>query len=303
MPSSISSSTQLLQRGELPLVHVANKQASALIALQGAQILSYSATGQRPLLWLSEQSEFRRGQSLRGGIPICWPWFGDIGRNPPAVQEMVATTGKTAAHGFIRTLDWQIHSITESDESTDIMLRCSLATGPAAAIWPHAAELQLTIGVGKSLRVQLTTSNRDSKPLVLTQALHTYFAISNIARIAIEGFDGCRYIDTLDQWREHRQCGDIRFKAETDRIYLDTPVEMRLRDAEWQRVIHLRANNSASAVVWNPWIEKSQRLSQFAADAWQRMTCIETANVLDDSLTLPSGAEHTLALELWSEPL
>jgi glucose-6-phosphate 1-epimerase len=306
MPNSKTSSIQLLQRGELPLLHIENPHASAVIALQGAHILAYTPKGEAPLLWLSERTEFKRGQSPRGGIPICWPWFGDPARNPDALQKMLAehtTAGeKTLAHGFVRTLDWQIYSVTESDESTDIILRYSTATSLAPAIWPHAAQLQLTINVGPKLRISLTTQNLDSKPLAITQALHTYFAISDIAQVTTLGFDGCRYIDTLDDWREHRQPGDIRFTAETDRIYLDAPTQVQLRDDGWQRTIYLQAQNSASTVVWNPWIEKSLRLSQFAADAWQRMVCIETANVLNDMLVLPPRAEHSLELELWAEP-
>lgn len=309
MPSPNYSSVQLLQRGELPLLHIENAYASALIALQGAQLLTYTPLGSASLLWLSEHAEFRRGQSMRGGIPVCWPWFGDVARNADAVRQMLhagVITGekKAPAHGFVRTADWQIYSIAEADndEATEVVLRYS-TTNPTLSLWPHAADLQLTISVGRKLRLRLVTLNRDTKPLVLSQAFHTYLAISDINRVDARGLDDCRYIDTLDEWREHRQQGDLRFTAETDRIYCDTRPQLQLRDEGWQRTIHLRATNSTSAVVWNPWIEKSRRLSQFAPDAWQRMVCIETANVLDDHLMLAPGAAHSLELELWSEPL
>jgi len=120
MLNSKTSSIQLLQRGELPLLHIENAYASAVIALQGAQILAYTPAGEPPLLWLSEQAEFKRGQSLRGGIPVCSPWFGDPVRNPDALQKMLIelpTAGKNIpAHGFVRTLDWQIHSIADNAE-------------------------------------------------------------------------------------------------------------------------------------------------------------------------------------------
>ena len=139
MPNSETSSIQLLQRGELPLLHIENTHASAVIALQGAHILAYTRRGEAPLLWLSERTEFKRGQSPRGGIPICWPWFGDPARNPDALQKMIAeqtaAIEKTPAHGLVRTLDWQVHSVTDSDESTNIVLRYSTAISPAPAIW------------------------------------------------------------------------------------------------------------------------------------------------------------------------
>src|SRR5690606_36986891 len=137
----------------------------------------------------------------------------------------------------------------------------------------------------------------------LSQALHSYFAVSDIRQVSVTGLEGCRYVETLEDWQIRQQQGVVQFTGETDRIYLQTPELIQIRDAGWQRQICLRASGSRSAVVWNPWIDKAQRLSQFAADAWQQMLCIETANVLDDIITLAPGAEHSLGLELWSEPL
>jgi len=296
-----ASSIQLQQQADLSVLRVENRHATAHIALQGGQVLTYTRRSERPLLWLSEQAEYRRGQSLRGGIPVCWPWFGDLARNPDAVQRMATANDNIAAHGFVRTLDWHLHTTTEQADSTELVLRYSTANGAAPASWPHAAELLLTISIGKSLQLRLTTRNLDTTALSITQALHTYFAISDIEQVAVSGLEDCRYIDTLDNWRERPQHGAVRFTAETDRIYLDTPAQVQLQDAGWQRTIYLRTKNSASAVVWNPWIEKSKRLSQFATNAWRDMVCIETANVRDDMQTLPPNAEHTLELELWAE--
>lgn len=293
--------TQVLlqQRDELPVLRISNRHADAIIALQGAQLLEYTPRGKRPVIWLSEDAEYKRGQGQRGGIPVCWPWFGAIERNPAAVR--VLTQGENLpAHGLVRTRDWTIRSIHEHDDNTTIILNF-ITDNVVQNDWPHAAELQLQLAIGDSLRLELITRNLGARPLALTQALHTYFAISAIDNVHVMGFENSRYIDTLDDWREQHQHGAIQFSGETDRIYLDVPRTVQLHDSGWNRTIHLRATNSVSAVVWNPWIEKSKRLSQFAHDAWREMVCIETANVLDDMIELAPQAAHTLALEIHCE--
>jgi glucose-6-phosphate 1-epimerase len=287
-------SIQLVQLGELPALRVHNEHADALIALQGAQLLEYTPRAARPVIWLSEQAEFRRGQSIRGGIPVCWPWFGDLARNPTAVRDGVRMEA-APAHGLVRAQDWLFDNAREDSAGTHITLRYP---GPSIPDWAHSAELRLTVTVGEKLRLQLHTRNSGTAPLALSQALHTYLAISAIEKVEIRGLDGAPYIDTLQDWTEFQQQGPVRADGEVDRIYRHVPAHVELFDAGWQRTLHLRMRNSATAVVWNPHVAKAQRLSQFAADAWQRMLCIETANVLDDSLVLAAGAEQTMELEI-----
>jgi glucose-6-phosphate 1-epimerase len=290
-------SVQLVQLGELPALRIHNKHAHALIALQGAQLLEFTPHGAQPVIWLSEQAEFRRGQSIRGGIPVCWPWFGDLARNPAAVRAGVRQTD-APAHGLVRAQDWLLESVAERPEHTRIVLRHPCASIPD---WSHTAELTLTITIGATLRLQLQTRNTGATPLTLSQALHTYFAVSAVEQVEIRGLDGVPYIDTLEDWQQFQQRGAVRANGEVDRIYRQVPAHVQLYDAGWQRTLHLRMRNSASAVVWNPHIAKARRLSQFAPDAWQRMLCIETANVLDDSVTLAADAEQTLEVEIESE--
>lgn len=290
-------SVQLVQLGELPALRIHNKQADALIALQGAQLLEFTPHGAQPVIWLSEQAEFRRGQSIRGGIPVCWPWFGDLTRNPAAVRAGVRQAD-APVHGWVRAQDWLLQSVSEQPEETRIVLR---HPGISTEDWAHTAELSLTIAIGATLRLQLHTRNTGATPLALSQALHTYFAVSGIEQVEIRGLEGTPYIDTLQDWRQLQQQGPVRAQGEVDRIYRQVPAHVQLHDAGWQRTLHLRMRNSASAVVWNPHIAKAQRLSQFAADAWRRMLCIETANVLDDSVDLAAGAAQVLEIEIAME--
>jgi len=290
------SQTTLVQIDELPALRIRNQHADALIALQGAQLLEYTPRGQPPVIWLSETAEFRRGSAVRGGIPVCWPWFGDLARNPDAVRTLAAAPAP--AHGLVRAQDWVLRGVIETDAHTEIRLAY-----PGTHLPTHwRADLELTLRIGASLELQLSTRNTGGAPLVFSQALHSYFAISDVEHVEIAGLDQTPYLDTLDQWRERRQPGQLRIDGETDRVYLETPELLRIDDAQWRRALQLRTRHSRSAVVWNPWIEKSKRLSQFKPDAWRRMLCIESANVMSDVVTLAPGEQQQLVVEIRSLP-
>lgn len=267
------------------------------ICQQGGQILSYFADiEQPPLIWLSDCAEYLRGQGVRGGVPVCWPWFGDIQRNPEAVQKM--TTVGAPFHGLARTLDWQLIHSSATNNGVQLSLQLDASQGLSA--WPHAAILQLHIELGERLTIRLDNHNLGSEPLAISQALHSYFAVSDIRKVTVQGLAGCPYHETLEQWQLREQVGDLSFSGETDRVYLDVPAHLQIVDQGWQRRIHLRTQGSQSAIVWNPWIEKAQTLSGFANDAWQQMLCIENANVLADHLLLAPNQRHSLQLELSS---
>ena len=288
-----------IELGELACWRIRHAGAELIVARQGAQLLSYRREGEPPLLWLSEEAAYLRGGSVRGGMPICWPWFGDLQRNPPSVRAMAA--GAAPFHGLARVLDWQLDAVERS--AADVRVGFRLAIGQGLPGWPHRVEPHLELVLGDGLDITLRNRNLGTEPVALSQALHTYFAVSDIRAVSVEGLQGCRYLDTIDDWQQRHQLGALRFSGETDRIFLDVPPRIELRDAGWRRAIALQADGSRSAIVWNPWADKARRLSQCADDAWQRMLCIETANVLDDSLLLAPGEERTLCLRLVSAPL
>ena len=169
---------------------------------------------------------------------------------------------------------------------------------------PHQSTLRLRIRLDDALHLDLFTTNDGEIALPLSQALHTYFRIGDIHQVHIDGLDGCRYLNTLESWEdEHLQVDAVRFTAETDRIYMDVPGEVSIIDPVFERRITLESRGSASAVVWNPWIDKAARTPQFPDDGWQEMLCIETANVMDDRLLLKPGQIHQLGVTLRSEML
>lgn len=289
------------QFGELPCWRVQTPQAELLLAEQGAQILRYQRLGEPPLIWLSEQAAGQRGQSVRGGVPVCWPWFGDLARNPAAL--LAQYRGDAAPfHGLVRNLAWECRESVVDGEGVRLLFACPQPEDGLPG-WPHAVDVELEIRLGTRLYLSLRSHNRGQRPVWISQALHSYFAVSDIRDVKVRGLEGCRYIETLDEWREYRQNGALRFTGETDRIYLDLPAQLELHDSGWQRKICLHSQQSHSAVLWNPWIDKAQRLSQFAEDAWQHMLCIETANVWDDCMQLGPNESHSLDLSLWGEAI
>ena len=271
-----------------------------LVAQQGAQILSYQKGEQPPLIWLSPDAAYQRGQSVRGGVPVCWPWFGDLRRNPQAVQAHYHIE-QAPAHGLVRALDWELLGIDEEDDAVTLRFAYDTRTQPLEG-WPRDVGLTFVVRVAQDLGMSLETHNRGTEPLTLSQALHSYFAVSDVRQVSVEGLQGCRYIDTLQDWQELRQQEALVFDSETDRIYFDTAARLSIVDPGWGRRIHLDARGSRSAVLWNPWVDKAKRLSQFPDGAWQNMLCIETANVLEDIVQLKADERHRLELRLASEP-
>ena len=302
MPSTLSLPSTSLKMGELDCWHFIHGQAQLLIAKQGAQVLSYQTGDEQPIIWLNEKAQYTHGKGIRTGMPVCWPWFGNLALNPPSVQAMYHSHEPAPAHGLVRTREWELLDFDDAGEALHIELGLPLVDGGLPG-WPHHVALTLSIRLDTHLHLSLTSHNRGDSPVSISQALHSYFAVSDVRQVHVDGVDGLTYIETLDDWKHVKQSGDLSFSGETDRIYLDTPDTLSIVDPQWARRIDLKSRGSRSAVIWNPWVEKTARFSDMAANGWQRMLCIETANVMDDVITLEPGASHTLGVSISSTPL
>ncbi|WP_347902782.1 D-hexose-6-phosphate mutarotase [Pseudomonas purpurea] len=287
---------------ELNCWRIRHGQAELLVAQQGAHILSYQLAGQPPLIWLNDEAVFKTGKSIRAGVPVCWPWFGNLDRNPPSVQAMRVGDQPAIAHGLVRAMDWELDGIEAEGDSLKVEFVLPYPEGGLPG-WPHQVDLTLSIHLDEQLHIRLISHNRGTDSVSISQALHSYFAISDVRNVHLEGLDGLSYIETLDNWKTVTQAGDLRFTGETDRIYLDAPPTLSIVDPTWERRIELTASGSRTAVVWNPWIDRAAAFSDMADDGWQRMLCIETANVMGDVVNLAPGASHTLGVSIASTPL
>lgn len=270
---------------------------TALVARQGAQLLSYTPAGEPPLVWLSERAHFTPGRPMRGGVPVCWPWFAAYARNPPAVRDSVGAPADAPSHGWVRQADW--HLVAQRVEADAAELELGFDAPPGCAPgWRHDARLVLRIRCDRELSLALSVHNRGAQACTTALALHTYLAVSDSRQVAIDGLQGHDYLDMAQGWTRRRQHGPVRLDGETDRLYLATGAPVLVRDHGWGRNIRVASGASRSTVVWNPGPAKAGRLDDLADDAWPRMLCVETARALDDALTLAPGQRATVSVAL-----
>ena len=277
--------------GGLEALEIRHPLLDACVLLQGAQLIHFAPAGDDNWLWMSPQARFQKGKPVRGGIPVCWPWFGDPPRNPDPVRSLVQSD---SAHGFARTALWRPVYLEELEEA--VCLTLELDTTGVAYPWSGLAHAEITFRFSpEQVTLALTTGNTGTDLLAFTQALHTYLPVPSITETRIMGLDGARYIDTLDDWAAAEQAGDITFHGETDRIYQAAPA---IRVQTPGKQYRLTSTGSGTTVVWNPGPEKSRRLSDFPDDGWTGMVCVETANAALDFRTLTPGERHTLTMTL-----
>jgi glucose-6-phosphate 1-epimerase len=282
---------------ELNCWRIRHDGAELLVAQQGAHIISYQRLGEKPLIWPNDKAVFKAGKGIRTGVPVCWPWFGIFDRNPQSVKAMRQSAEPAGAHGFVRTADWELAKIESEGEALRVEWVLPVPEGGFPG-WPHQVDLTMSILLDDQLHIRLTSHNRGTDNVTLSQALHSYFAVSDVRNVQVEGLDGLGYIDTADDWKTKQQSGPLRFTGETDRIYPGTPAQLNVVDKDWQRRIQLTSTGSHSTVIWNPWTERAKAFSDMADNGWQGMLCIETANVLDDVVTLAPGQSHTLGVSI-----
>lgn len=227
--------------GGLPMIDIRNAHATARVSLYGAQVLAFQPRGERELLFLSERAAYQPGKAIRGGVPVCWPWFG---LDPQGLGR--------PAHGLARTRQWQLRGsgiLPDGQTRLTLGLRDDDQT---RALWPHAFDLSLDITVGRTLHLALCTRNTGSTPMTLTQALHSYFAVADIHQTRVEGLDGCTYTDKARGagGAQRLQAGPVHFSGEVDRVYARVPADLRIDDGAGQRTVRVRAEGSQTAVVW-----------------------------------------------------
>jgi len=292
----------LEQRGELLAVCIDNHSAGATVFLQGAQLAHYQRHGEPPVIWCSPLCDYTKGVPLRGGVPLCWPWFGALDKNPIPIRRQVPVD-IAGAHGFARNRLWRLDNIERPrGDLTRLRMSLALDAGQEPA-WPLAVALQLTIEVGPRLLVRLEVSNPGERAFYYSAALHSYYAVSDIDTVSVAGLERMNYLDCARGRSHGRQRSTLAIDREIDRIYHGTWQPLALVDRGWRRALVISSEGSDSAVVWNPWKEKSRRLSHFAGDAYREMLCIETANAGDDFAVLRPGQRRRLGFSVRSRPL
>jgi len=283
--------------GGMPVAEVTNASGKAVIALQGGHVLNYQATGSEPVIWMSPEATYAPGKSLRGGVPVCWPWFGPHGSD-----------SSLPGHGPARTLDWQpVASQALNDGQTKVsfeLLQDGRVQGERVRkMCGHDLNVRLHVTVGASLQLEIETSNQGATAFTLGQALHTYFQVGDVRLAHVEGLDGCEYIDKMDGGQRKQQHGAVTISGETDRIYLGSGKRQEIIDPAMGRKIVIQSEGSASTIVWNPWIETAAKMGDLGPDGYLNMLCVETANAADDVVEIAPGATYRMRADYSSETL
>ncbi|MBF0281798.1 MAG: D-hexose-6-phosphate mutarotase [Zetaproteobacteria bacterium] len=262
---------------------VNSELCDATIAVQGAHLMTWVPCGEEPVIWLSPVAILAKGKSIRGGVPICWPWFGAHSSN-----------SHFSGHGFARTVDWKVCSVALLDDGR-IEVAFEIADIPSEQ-WSKDVPATMKMVLGEALEISLITHNHGHETVTVGDALHTYFCVDDIEAVAIQGFDGCTYLDKVGESARYVQEGDVNISREVDRIYFDQGQDIVIDDHNLARQIRIEKRNSHSSIVWNPWIDKSIKMGDFGSDiGYRKMVCVESANADIDVVDLAAGATH----ELW----
>lgn len=270
---------------------ISNAHATASICLQGGQLLTWQPVNAvEPVIWMSPAAHFAPQKAIRGGIPVCWPWFGAH-----------ATNDRLPAHGFARTQPWQVKGTRTLDNgSTELSLTLPVSAA-MQTMWPHQVQLDMLVNISETLKIALTTHNLGASDFTITEALHTYFAVSDVAQVQVEGLDGVHFHDKAAGWTQGDQVGNTAFTAEVDRVYVNTPERCAIVDPNYKRRIHIAKLGSQSTVVWNPWAQRAALMGDLGnednKDGWKRFVCVESANALENAVTVAAGKSHTMAVE------
>src|SRR5262249_15433794 len=283
MNGEIPGTAQVVEgNAGLPKVRITTPDVMGEMYLHGAHITSWKPSGAEEVLFLSSQSRWEDGRAIRGGVPICFPWFGDKGDDR-----------KAPAHGFVRTRSWHLESIsaagnavtvsmfTESDEST-------------RRWWPAEFRVVYRATFGRELDLELVVSNTGRTSLRFEEALHAYHRVGDVNQARLRGLDGIQYLDKTDAYRRKTQQAEIAITSETDRVYLDTTDPIDLTDPVLHRATRVVKENSRTTVIWNPWMDKTRQLSDLRENDWTQMVCIETSNVADFAVDLAPGQHHAM---------
>jgi D-hexose-6-phosphate mutarotase len=262
---------------------VANHHALANIVLQGAHIATFQPRGEEPVIWLSPHAKFAPSKSIRGGVPICWPWFGPH-----------KTDSKLPGHGFARTVPWDVLETKALADGTTFLRFGLVENDTTRAQWPLASSVELHVTVGKALRVELSTTNTGSAPFELGEALHTYFQISDVEKMTIRGLEDCAYLDKVQDFAHCTQKDCIVIESEVDRVYINTAADCVIEDKGLKRAIRIAKQGSMSTVVWNPWTEKADKMGDFGENGHRSMVCVESGNAMENVVRLAPGESHKL---------
>ena len=276
----LSDNVTIVEHQGVKLVRVIHDKANAAISLFGGHVVSFQPQGQEDLIWMSQQAKFDGKTALRGGIPVCWPWFGRIA---------------APAHGFARSSEWQLVEHRESEAGVIVSLGLK-PSEETLAVWPHQFDARLNVEIGDELKVTLDVKNTDEQPWTFSGALHTYLNVADIHNTTTTGM-GAEYIDSLQGGKICQGSAELVLTDTIDRVYIQPEAQILVTDKKLERTLSVENQGHNSAVLWNPWAEGATGMGDMQDDGYLTMLCVEStlhAPSLEAGKTLQPGESHQL---------
>jgi len=270
--------------GDIPVIEIENSLASARISLQGAHLLSWVPEGETEVIWLSPEASFEKGQSVRGGIPICWPWFGAHGRNE-----------NFPAHGFARTVLWDVidtRQLENGETQIRFKLDASQMDDVVKAMWSADTGVEYIITIGTVLTLELITRNKGVTNIEIGEALHTYFNVQDITKTTVAGLHEKEYLDKPENFKRKKQTADIKISGEVDRVYVNAPEDVVINNQ--QRKILISKQGSQSTIVWNPGKQVAEKMGDLGEGGYLEMLCVESGNAAENVVRVKASESHSL---------
>ncbi|MCD9468637.1 D-hexose-6-phosphate mutarotase [Photobacterium iliopiscarium] len=278
--NALSDAVTVCEYQGIKIIRIIHPMVEAGISLHGGHLLWFKPTSEKDVIWLSENAEFDLTKAVRGGIPVCWPWFGKAA---------------TPSHGFARTSEWSLSQHRENENGVIVTLTLE-DNQDTREIWPHKFHNQMTFEMNAELNVSLTSTNTDTQPWSFGGALHTYFNIADINNVSITGM-GHDYLDSTQMGKVCQGSDVLTFSAETDRVYTHPQPTIMIDDKNNQRTITVTNDGDNAAVIWNPWQELSINMADMANNSFETMVCVEST-IHTPTMELQPGQTHTLSTRI-----
>lgn len=279
---SIEDQVSIIEgKGGFSVIQVNNSKASAQISVYAGQVLSYKPASQsEDVLFVSENAYFKQGKAIKGGIPICWPWFG------AALKE------GNPDHGFVRNNSWKILTIDNLENGDTKILLQFKDNEHTRELWPYSFQLTLEIVIGDSLTLELLTRNTGKEAFTITEALHTYFNVGDAGEVKVLGLEQAEYLDKTEDFIKVCQVGAITLSEETDHIYTDVKHDLLIDDPVFDRKIKISSSGNKNVVVWNPWKKASAEMADLDENDYKNFVCLEIANAATDVVDIQPNSGY-----------
>lgn len=272
----------------LPLLQVSNRCCEATIALQGAQLLTFKRKQGSELLWLSPNAIFTPGKAIRGGIPVCLPWFG-VNQNNPSLPK----------HGFVRNQAWILSAIDETEADRTRLVFCYQSSSEELTLFGAEFHVELEMTLGETIELTLTLHNCADHAATFSWALHSYHPTADLSQVRIKGLDNHTYLDNLQGLKPCEQEGDVCFSGEVDRVYESVPAVQQVYGLPSLRI---EGSNCDTAIVWNPGAENARSMSDVGALIHEQFICVERGSAFANSWHLEPNERKSAHLQISEIP-